>query len=61
MLLSVKIGVQLMTKPKECFKCKKLAVIIKDKIYYCAVCYLLKEGIKPLDQINDFNKNFKKD
>jgi len=61
MSLSVKIGDLLMTKPKECSKCKKIAIIIKDKIYYCAECYLKKEGIKPLHQINDFEKNVSKD
>ena len=61
MLLSVKIGDLLMTKPKECTNCKKLAIIKEKDKYFCAECYLKKEGIKPLHQINDFEKNISKD
>ena len=50
-----------MNEPIKCSKCKNKAIIVEDKKYLCADCWLKKEGIKPLDQINDFNKNFKKD
>lgn len=61
MSLSVKIGELLMNKHIECTDCKKLAIIKEKEKYYCAECYLKKEGIKPLHQINDFKKNLCKD
>ena len=61
MSLLVKIGDQRMTKPTECKDCKKFAIIKEKDKYYCAECYLKKEGIKPLYQINDFVKNVSKD
>jgi len=29
----------------KCSKCKKDAVIVENKIYYCAVCYLIIKRI----------------
>jgi protein-arginine kinase activator protein McsA len=52
----------MVNKKTDCETCKnKLAIIIENKKYYCAECYLKKEGIKPLHQINDFEKNVSKD
>lgn len=61
MLQSVKIGDLLMNEPIKCYKCKNKAVISEDKKYLCADCWLKKEGIKPLHQINDSEKIYKKD
>lgn len=35
----------------NCHKCKKKAVVVENKIYYCGLCMLLKLGIKPVLQL----------
>jgi len=30
---------------KLCYKCKRKAVIVENKQYYCADCMLIKQGI----------------
>ena len=30
---------------KVCYKCKRTAVIVENKQYYCADCMLIKQGI----------------
>jgi len=30
---------------KLCYKCKRKAVVIEKKQYYCAECMLIKQGI----------------
>jgi|TARA_R100000027_G_scaffold22001_1_gene15912 Zn finger protein HypA/HybF involved in hydrogenase expression len=35
-----------------CKDCENKAVIIEDKKYYCAKCYMKKKGIKPKNYDN---------
>lgn len=47
---------QIDTRIKVCNTCKAKAVVIEDKIYYCANCMLIKQGYKKGDENNGSRK-----